>query len=202
MSAKDWPKVKLGDVAKVFAGSSAPQGDDNYADEGPRFIRARHVGESNGASCLTGVGDHLAENVPRYRNMKKARRGSTLFPKSGASVATNARVKLGEDAFFVSHLMAVEPDKECLDEDYLFWWLNTIDMMAVGSNAAYPSVNQSTVKALRIPLPPLEEQRAIAKRLSEQMEQVAAARQAARAQLEWIDALPSAILREVFGADT
>jgi restriction endonuclease S subunit len=63
-------------------------------------------------------------------------------------------------------------------------------------------LSTADISALEIPLPPLSEQRAIAKRLSEQMEQVDAARQAAQAQLEWIDVLPSAILREVFGADT
>lgn len=50
-----------------------------------------------------------------------------------------------------------------------------------------------------LPLPPLDEQRRIAARLSEQMVQVKRMRQAAEAQLEAVNALPGALLEEVFG---
>ncbi|MBI2918988.1 MAG: restriction endonuclease subunit S [Chloroflexi bacterium] len=52
-----------------------------------------------------------------------------------------------------------------------------------------------------IPLPPVEEQRRIAARLSEQMAQVEHMRQAAQAQAEAARALPAAFLRQVFESE-
>lgn len=51
----------------------------------------------------------------------------------------------------------------------------------------------------RLPLPPFPEQRRITARLSEQMAQVEKMRQAAEAQLQAVNALPGALLEEVFG---
>jgi type I restriction enzyme S subunit len=52
-----------------------------------------------------------------------------------------------------------------------------------------------------IPLPPLNEQRCIATRLSEQIAQVERMRQAAQAQVEAARALPAAFVRQVFDSD-
>jgi len=56
------------------------------------------------------------------------------------------------------------------------------------------------LKAVAIPLPPLTEQRQIVARLREQLAETDRAKAALEAQRKAIDALPAALLREVFGA--
>lgn len=68
---------------------------------------------------------------------------------------------------------------------------------AVGQQRVPPGF----LSTLRIPLPPLAEQKRIAGILKEQLAAVERARAAAQAQLEAAKALPAAYLREVFSAD-
>jgi restriction endonuclease S subunit len=53
--------------------------------------------------------------------------------------------------------------------------------------------------ALRVCVPPFDEQRRIAARLHEQLAEIDRAKAALNAQRRAVDALPAALLREVFG---
>lgn len=57
------------------------------------------------------------------------------------------------------------------------------------------------LKALRVPLPPFEEQQRIAEMLKEQMAAVEKARTAAKSELETINALPAALFRRAFSGE-
>jgi len=60
-------------------------------------------------------------------------------------------------------------------------------------------MSASVLATIDVPLPPLNEQRAIVARLEAQMAQVQRLRAAAERQLEAINALPGALLNEIFG---
>jgi type I restriction enzyme S subunit len=72
---------------------------------------------------------------------------------------------------------------------------------ALAGQTTLTIVNKSTFASLPVLLPPLDEQRRIAARLSEQMAMVYKARQAAETELEAAKALPAALLRHVFESD-
>ena len=50
---------------------------------------------------------------------------SILIPKSGASVNLNHRAKLAIDAYVVSHLAVVTPDRSRIDPNYLLRFVLT-----------------------------------------------------------------------------
>jgi type I restriction enzyme S subunit len=92
-----------------------------------------------------------------------------------------------------------------LDPEYLFGFVQSPDFVRKLSElvrgALYPAVTESQVRAQKIPLPPLEEQRQIAARLREQLSILAEARTALEAQLKTAKALPAANLRAVFESE-
>jgi type I restriction enzyme, S subunit len=169
--------MKLGEVAKVYAGSAAPQGSRYFATEGEAFIRAADLGRFGRTTALAETRDHLSEDGSRLRGLVRARAGTTLFPKSGAAVATNNRALLAIDAPFVSHLMAVEP-REHVEPLWVYHWLSLIDMMKYSDNEAYPSVKQSVAADIILPIPSVAEQRRITIRLGAAMSDIAAGRAA------------------------
>lgn len=57
---------------------------------------------------------------------------------------------------------------------------------------------ESYLASIKLPLPPLDEQRRIAARLQEQLGLVERARQAANEQLEALEAMQSSVLRKAF----
>ena len=66
-----WRWAQLGEVAKVFAGSAAPQGEDYFDPQGPRFVRVSDLGQKgNGKGKIGGLGKwHLgATGVGAYCN--------------------------------------------------------------------------------------------------------------------------------------
>ena len=126
-----------------------------------------------------------------------AKKGTVLFPKSGAAIATNNRAMLAVDGYIVSHLMALEPKDEVISE-WLYYAVCTMDMMDYSDNTGYPSLKQSVAQQIEIPLPPLPEQRRIVASLDNRMTAVERAKAAAQAQLDALNALPAAWLRLAF----
>lgn len=137
-------------------------------------MRAFDLGTCGRTMALGMTRDCLSEKGQALRSLVRAKAGTILFPKSGAAVATNNRALLSIEAAFVSHLMGVEPGP-MLDSRWAYHWLSTIDMREHSDNEAYPSIKQSVAQRIKIPLPPLAEQRRIAGRLEAALMEVAAA---------------------------
>lgn len=161
-----WPLRKLGDVATVTAGTSAPQ-DDKYFDGGQfNFVRTQDVGRYGFTTSLIETKDRVNELAIKEKRLKKARKGASIFPKSGASILTNSRAMLGCDSYIVSHLAIVDADQTLLDDHFLYYFLRTVDFGEFAqSEEGYPSLRLSDISELDIPIPPLAEQRRIVARI-------------------------------------
>lgn len=89
--------------------------------------------------------------------------------------------------------------------DYLFHFVQLPDFIQaltdLTKGSTYPAVTDGQVRRQAIPLPPLVEQRRIAGILKEQMAAVERARAVAEAELEAIEALPAALLRQAFSGE-
>ncbi len=181
----DWPMLKLGDVATVTAGTSAPQGD-KYFDGGQfNFVRTQDVGRYGFTTSLIETKDRVNELAIREKRLKKARKGASVFPKSGASILTNSRAMLGCDSYIVSHLAIVDANHALLDDYYLHYFLRTVDFGEIAqSEEGYPSLRLSEVSELAIPVPPIDEQRRIVARIEELIRRAEEARQLRQEALE------------------
>lgn len=87
------------------------------------------------------------------------------------------------------------PDK--LDHRYLYYWLRTnrTYLEALGNGATFKEVSKAVVSRIKLPLPPLEEQRRIAANL----DQADDLRRKRRQTQACLDALSSSIFAEMFG---
>lgn len=146
---------------------------------------------------LTEAQDRLSPDALSKHHLVPVHKGATLFPKSGAAVATNNRALLTTDGYIVSHLMALETKTDVLPE-WIYHLMCQVDMMAYADNTGYPSLKKSVVERISIPLPPLDEQRRIVGRLEEQLAAVEVARRQAQALTEAAASLAAALLRDAF----
>jgi type I restriction enzyme S subunit len=93
-----------------------------------------------------------------------------------------------------------------IDPEYLFTFVQTrafvTGLSDLVKGALYPAVTDGQVRAQKLPLPPLREQRRIAARLREQLAEVEKARIAVQAQLNTAALLPGNQLRAVFASAT
>jgi len=174
-----WEWRTLGDVASISAGTTAPQEEKYFVEGRYPFVRAKDVGRCGRTANLVATADWVNDLAINKKRLKHARKGAILFPKSGASILTGSRAKLGVEAYVVSHLAIADGDPTIVDDSWLFHWLCTADMVALAqSESGYPSLRLSDVQTLEIPVPPIPEQKRLVARIEAQTSRVEAVRKA------------------------
>lgn len=158
-----WPVVEVGEVCSVSSGNSAPQNKKLFIDGRYPFYRTSDVGDVHLSDNLRKVRDWL--NDEGVRGLKLFKKGTILFPKSGASTFLNHRAIMGLDGYVSSHLATIVPKNELINTKYLYHLLTSIDAKKLTADQAYPSLKTSAIARIKLPLPPLEIQRSIVEEL-------------------------------------
>lgn len=163
----------LGEIAKVGAGNSAPQGDHLFSSDGLPFFRTSDVGRVRFGVISQSL-DRL--NEEGCRGLRLLPKGTILFPKSGASTFLNHRVLLDVHGFVSSHLATIVADESIVLPTYLLYFLATIKAQDLVQDHAYPSLNLPVIAGIPVPVPPLEEQHRIVALLDEAFAGIAIAK--------------------------
>jgi type I restriction enzyme S subunit len=153
--------VFLSDIAEVTAGNPAPQVKEAFSAIGVPFVRMQDVGRYHLTDSLKETVDKISTDWTGVSSLRRYSAGSLLIPKSGASINLNHRALLGIDAFVVSHLAIVIPDKNKIDPKYLYYWSCAWDPRLQAQVTSLPSLPLSIIQKAIVPLPPLPEQRRI-----------------------------------------
>lgn len=153
-----WKIKKLGDIATVSSGNSAPQKKELFENGNFPFIRTSDVGKIK-KGFISSCVDYLNEDG--IKGLKLFKKGTILFPKSGASTFLNHRVLMEIDSYVSSHLATIKAVNSMADERYLLHYLTTIDARDLMQDIAYPSLKISDINLIKIPLPSLPEQQLI-----------------------------------------
>ncbi len=192
--------ARLGDVAEVAAGNSAPQGDKYFAEGQYPFFRTADVGRVKVSINLSEPGDRINDRCLKEHRLRLFPNGTILFPKSGASTFLNHRAMLGVAGYVSSHLACIVADETKALPAYLFWLLTTVDARTLSDNDGYPSLRLEQIADVEIPLSPLEDQRRIVAEIEGYQKVIDGARQILagyRAQIPDQQEWPIVELREV-----
>jgi type I restriction enzyme S subunit len=152
--------VALGDVAEVTAGGGAPQEDKFFTEEGFPFIRAGSLIKllnNEGESSL----EQINEDNAKIHGLKLYPKDSVLFAKSGMSATKGHVYRTKQPCYVVNHLAVIIPNMLC-DASYIEKVLKKYPPVSLIQDPAYPSIRLSDIAKLKIPLPPLAEQKRIA----------------------------------------
>lgn len=190
-----WEIKKLGEVADVGAGNSAPQKKELFENGKFPFFRTSDVGQIRKGFIETSV-DYL--NDKGIKGLKLFQKGTILFPKSGASTFLNHRVMMNVDGYVSSHLATIKAKSQIADDRFLLYYLITIDAKDLMQDIAYPSLKTSDIGLIPIPLPPLPEQQRIVSILDEAFAAIAKAKANAEQNLKNAKELFESYLQGVF----
>jgi type I restriction enzyme M protein len=172
-----WPMVELGKVCEVSSGNTAPQDKNLFLDGKYPFYRTSDVGAVHLSDNLINVRDWL--NNEGIKGLKLFKKGTILFPKSGASTFLNHRVIMGQDGYVASHLATILANKRLANGKYIYYLLTQIDVKNITPEQAYPSLKTSEIKQIQIPLPPLEIQEQIVAEIEQYQKVIDGAKQVA-----------------------
>jgi type I restriction enzyme S subunit len=129
----------------------------------------------------------------------RLKQGDIVFARTGATTGKSFLIRdCPSNAVFASYLIRVRLGDRA-DSRYVSHYFRTPEywaqITASARGVAQPGVNASTLKALKIPLPPIAEQR----RIAEVLDRAEALRAKRRAALAQLDTLTQSIFLDLFG---
>lgn len=188
-----WEMVKLGDVASVYSGNSAPQEDDYFDKVGNPFIRAGHLPELLKGKDIETL-PKINDNIAKKEKMKLYKKNSIVFAKSGMSCLKGYIYALPRESYVVSHLAILENNNR-INYRFLKYCLYKIRPLELVRDGSYPSIRLEDIKNMKIPLPPMDVQEKIANTL----DKVAGILNIQKKKLEELDNLIKSVFYEMFG---
>lgn len=188
-----WQQVKIGDVCVVERGGS-PRPIDKFITENESGINWIKIGDTTESMYITGTAQKI---IPE--GAKKSR-----FVQAGDFLLSNSMsfgrpYILSIDGCIHDGWLVLRDQNNAFDKHFLYYCLSSpttymkFKSMAVGG--VVNNLNSEMVRSVKIPLPPLDEQRKIAAVLDKVSDLIAKRRQ----QLDKLDELIKARFVEMFG---
>ncbi|WP_083007729.1 restriction endonuclease subunit S [Halomonas sp. GT] len=168
-----WARASLGELSKVKSGVGFPK---KYQGQSSGDYPVYKVGDisravTQGQGKLNAANHYVTTDEAAALKGAIFRTGSTLFAKIGEAVKLNRRAFVICPGLADNNVMAVIPLLHESDR-YLHYFLRTVDLSEVSRSTTVPSVRKGDIEELRISLPPLAEQKAIADKLDTLLAQV------------------------------
>lgn len=162
-AVRHWPMVQLGDIADVFVGSTPSRtrpelwgGPVPWVSSGEiQFCRIRRTRESIATTAVRPDRIHPP--------------GTVLLGMIGEGRTRGQAAVLEVAAAHNQNSAAIRTQPSILEPDWLFYVLSAQyeSNRRIGSGNNQPALNKARVQALRIPVPPLNEQRRLVEQLDE-----------------------------------
>lgn len=187
-----WDFKKIKEVADVFAGQGAPQGDSNYCLNGIPFVKAGNLSELINGKPESSI-QNVSEQVAKTHKLKLYKAGSVLFAKSGMSCMKGYVYTLKKDCYVVSHLAIITPIS--IDSHFLNYYLCFNKPNTLIKDSAYPSISLKDIENLKIPVPTFSEQQQIV----EELDLLNSIIEKKKEQLKELDNLAQSIFYDMFG---
>jgi|JI10StandDraft_1071094.scaffolds.fasta_scaffold204551_1 type I restriction enzyme S subunit len=193
---ESWIKTTLGNISILRGQYGLGASSVDFQTGKPRYIRITDI-DNNGE--LNNEIKSPAGNAEEWKDYFLDE-GDLLFARSGATVGKTYLHKKSDEAFvFAGYLIRFKINQEIADPLFIFYFSKTSFysnwVSSIQTVAAQPNVNASSYGSLKIPLPPLAEQKQIVAILQE----ADALRRKKKEILEKSNRLAGALFLEMFG---
>jgi type I restriction enzyme S subunit len=198
-----WVETTLGDVSTAISGVGFPKHYQGKTQGAYPFAKVRDI------SKAVIINNRLISEADNYiddHDIKNMRAhlipsGSTIFAKIGEGLHLNRRALTSCEMLIDNNCMAVAPNVLAVDKRYLFHFLTTVSLSYLAVSTAVPSVRKGDVEKIKLPLPPLPEQRRIVAKLDRLFARTSRARADLGHIPQLIERYKQAILRKAFSGE-
>lgn len=142
--------IPLRDVAKIVGGAAFPHSHQGGSSSEIPFYKVSDMNRAGNEVHMSLSANYISESERLELGARLIPKGAVIFPKVGAALLTNKRRITAVDCCIDNNLMAVVPLK--LPVDFLYEYLCGVDFASIVQPGALPSINQSQVDALTVPL--------------------------------------------------
>ena len=157
----EWPMVELQDTASVESGFGFPTDYQGRLDQEIPFLKVSDMNLPGNELEILSWNNTVSKETLNKLRARSFPKGTVIFPKIGAAIATNKKRILSCLSSFDNNVMGFVPNPERLLPRFLHAHLTALDISIWASESQPPSMRKSVVQLHRIPLPPLEIQKDI-----------------------------------------
>jgi len=193
----DWDIVRLGDVCETMSGGTPTTSNKDFYYNGT--IPWLNSGELNQGIV------HTAEKFITQAGLDNS--SAKIVPMDSVLVAmygaTAGVVGLLNFSSAINQAICAILPNDVFHPYFLYRFLQTQrdKMLSKTAGGAQPNISQEIIKSLSIPLPPLDEQRRIVTEIERKFATVERVKTAGMEQLNTINTIPTAILRQAFNVE-
>lgn len=156
-----WRWIEGCDVFTVMSGNGEPVAD---VDGDAMFLKVADFNRNDEELNITIAETRfMATKNPEVRLFAP---GTVVFPKRGATIFLNKAGILTSSAALDPNLMGLVPNERAIHNEFLYWAIKSIGLWRLADTTSLPQLNHKHLNPLRIPLPPMNEQRRIVSRLA------------------------------------
>ncbi len=187
----------LGELVDFYSGVGFPTEFQGIAEGELPFAKVSDISNAlqDGERTISTASNYIDNDVARRLRAKPFPKGTIVFAKIGEAIRKNRRAVSSREMLFDNNVMGIYPKAKAVDTNYLIRFLDTVDFYKLANSTAVPSLRKSVLSELRIPLPPLDEQ----KRIAAILDKADALRAKRRQAIALLDSLAQSIFLEMFG---
>ena len=146
--------VKLEDIVSIANGFAFPLALQGQEGDTP-FYKVSDMNSVGNEIEMHYSNNYVSAAMIQTQKWKTAPKGTIIFPKIGAAIATNKKRILTQESIFDNNVMGLICSDRILPK-YLWYILKAIDISTWASRSNPPSIAKDTVLEQQIPLPPID----------------------------------------------
>lgn len=151
--------VSVGDVAEISSGYGFPKHFQGKTEGLYPFAKVSDISQAvtKQRGLLASAVNYVDRDDLKQIRAKPVSTGSTVFAKIGEALRLNRRALAQCDVILDNNCMALSPTAK-LNPEYLFYFMQTVDLAPFAVATTVPSVRRGDVAGLQLPLPEPERQ--------------------------------------------
>lgn len=188
----------LSTVVKINSGIALPSifKDKEITDGEYEFFKVAQM--NNDKKVMKNADLNFTFLQSKEYKIKLFPKGSILIPKRGGAILTNKKRILERDASYDSNVMGLKANNKILSDEFLFLFLNSIDLADYIDTTTIPQINNKHIDMMNISIPPLPIQQKVVTYLDEISQKTEKIKQLQKEKMASLGALKASILDSAF----
>ncbi len=156
-----WPMVPVKQISSVQSGFGFPTRYQGDVSQAIPFLKVSDMNLDGNEIEILSWNNTISHDTLAELKAKSFPKGTVIFPKIGAAIATNKKRILSRESTYDNNVMGIVSNLDKLLPQYLYSYLSGFDLSTWASDAHPPSMRKTVVENHEVPLPSLEIQQGI-----------------------------------------